>query len=243
MKTKTIITKFICFILLLGLISTNYGCAAFFDAELNGQQSIPFTKEGLIDLNKLSEMAEDELSLSDLRYNYAPQFVAASAGFGLNSTEGESETSICVGGEYNYRVSQDNYNGASYVGAFANYHNRSADEFKSNRTQFGLQYTYFDRLTKNAEVDLTYGIKAHYEIGSIENFGFKEDLTGYGASLLVGANYNISDKIAVGVTVPFFNYSEQTYEYEDNETDISNTWFGLNKDNMVMAYARFGLGK
>lgn len=242
MKTPTLFTRLIYLILLSILISTNYGCKAMFDAELNGDQTIPFTKEGLLDLNKLSEWAEADQDIA-IKDFYPNQFVAASAGFGLNSSEGESETSFCFGGEYNYRISEDNYNGASYVGAAVSHHISSADEYKFNRTSFGLQYNYFDRITKNAELDLTYGIKAQYEIGNIENFGFEEDFSGIGASLLIGASYNVNDKIAVGVTVPFFSFNQRTYEFEDNEREISNTWLGLNKDNMVMAYARIGLGK
>ncbi|WP_152604804.1 hypothetical protein [Psychroserpens jangbogonensis] len=243
MKTSTFFTRLIYLILLSFLISTNYGCKAMFDAELNGEQTIPFTKEGLLDLNKLSEWVEADQEPELIAYHYPTQFVAASGGFGLNSSEGESETSFCLGGEYNYRISEDNYNGASYVGAAVSHHISNADEYKFNRTSFGLQYTYFDRITKNAELDLTYGLKANYEIGNLENFGFEEDFNGYGASLIFGANFNVNDKIAVGVTVPFLSYSQRTYEYEDNEREISNTWLGLNKDNMVMAYARIGLGK
>lgn len=243
MKTTTYISRLFYILFLSFFISSNYSCASFMDAELNGEQSIPFTKEGLLDLNKLSEWALADKEQIAAQYYYPQQIVAASGGFGLNSTEGESETSFCVGGEYNYRISEDNYNGASYVGAFANHNISNADEYKFNRTQVGLQYTYFDRLTQNAEVDLTYGLKAHYELGSIENFGFEEDVTGFGAALTIGANYNISDKFAIGVTIPFLSYSQRTFEFEGGEVDISNTWLGLNKDNMVMAYARIGLGK
>ena len=50
-------------------------------------------------------------------------------------------------------------------------------------------------------------------------------------------------KVAIGVTVPVLSHSERTYKYSGGEVDQSNTWLGINKDNMVMAYARFGLGK
>ncbi|MCB0382080.1 MAG: hypothetical protein KDD05_01895 [Psychroserpens sp.] len=242
MKTKTLIVRLFITLLASLLISTNFGCAALMDAELNGQQYIPFTKEGLVDLNELAKLADKNQKLMEQQF-YPYQFVAASAGFGLNSTEDRSETSFCFGGEYNYRISKDNYNGASYVGAFANHQISNADESKFNRTQFGLQYNYFDRVTKNAELDLTYGLKAHYEVGDIENFGFTEDFTGYGASLNIGANFNVNDNFAIGVSVPFLSYAQRTYKYDGGEVDVSNTWIGLNKDNMVMAYARIGLGK
>ena len=243
MKTKTLIVRLFFTLLASLLISTNFGCAAMFNAELNGQQPIPFTAQGLVDFNELAKMEEEAQNQLLNTQFYTPQFIAASGGFGLNSTEDRSETSFCFGGEYNYRISKDNYNGASYVGAFANHQISNADESKFNRTQFGLQYNYFDRVTKNAELDLTYGLKAHYEVGDIENFGFTEDFTGYGASLNIGANFNVNDNFAIGVSVPFLSYAQRTYKYDGGEVDVSDTWIGLNKDNMVMAYARIGLGK
>ncbi len=242
MKTTLFITRLIYALLFSILISTNFGCAAFMDAELNGQQTIPFTKEGLIDLNKLAELAEADQKLYTRRF-YTQQFVEGSAGFGLNSIEDETETSFCFGAGYNYRISEDNYNGASYLGAFANYQSLSADELDASMLRAGLKYTYFDRITKNAEVDLTYGFKAFYETGSQEDFGFKQDVSGYGAAFTIGANFNVTDDFAIGLEVPFINYIQRTFEYEDEETKEENIRFGLNKDNMVMAYARIALGK
>ena len=240
MKTKTLIIKFTLGLFLSFLISANYGCAAMLDAELNGQEPIPFTSEGFLDLNELAKRQE-QFEKNRANYTYYPQNLAGvSAGFGLNSTEGESETSFCIGGEYGYRLSQDNYNRAGYANIFANYSSQSSDQTDQNLISAGLGYTLFDRITANAEVDLTYGVKAFYETGSYESFGFKEDITGYGANLSIGANYNVNDKFAVGVNVPFLSYSQRTYEYNGGEVDVSNTWFGLNKDNMIMAYARFG---
>jgi hypothetical protein len=184
----------------------------------------------------------EENNENQIRNWYPKSFLEASGGFGLNSTEGESETSFCVGAGYNYRISDDNYNGASYVGAFANHQISSATEYKFNKTQIGLQYNYFDRVTKNGELDFTYGIKVNYETGDVENYGFTEDFTGYGASLIVGANFNINDNISVGATIPFLSHSQRTYKYDGGEIQTDNTWLGLNKDNMIMAYARIGLG-
>ena len=240
MKTKTLITRLIYTLFLSFLISTNFGCAAILDAELNGLEPIPFTKEGLIDLNELAKRKERFEQNADNINFYPRNLAGVSAGFGLNSVEGESETSFCIGGEYSYRLSQDNYNRASYVNLFANYGSQSSDQIDQNTLSAGVGYTLFDRITSNAEVDLTYGVKAFYETGSYESFGFEEDITGYGAQLLIGANYNVNDNFAVGVTVPFLSYSQRTFEYDGGEVDVSNTWLGLNKDNMVMAYARFG---
>ncbi len=236
MKTKLLFTKLICFLLLAGVISTNYSCAALFDAHLNGNQTIPLTSEGLIDLNELARMA-DEFD-DDPPLGYPNFYVGASGGFGLSSVEGESTTSYCLGAEYNHRVYENNYNSAGYVGGFANYHAESADERDLSLITAGVKYTHFDRITANGEVDLTYGIKAFYETGSSENFGFEEDITGYGAALTIGANYKVSEKFSIGVELPFLTYRQRTYEFEDQEIDESATWLGLNKGNVAMGYAR-----
>ena len=194
MKKPTFIKRLIYALLFSVLISTNFGCKSMFNAELNGDQSIPFTKEGLLDLNKISEWIDTDLEPEYVAYRFPEHLLEGSAGFGLNSTEGESETSFCIGAGYNYRLSDDNYNRASYIGATASHHIGNADQYKLNRTQVGLQYNYYDRVTKNAELDLTYGIKASYETGSIENFGFTEDFTGITGSLLVGASFNLNEK-------------------------------------------------
>ncbi|OUS01581.1 hypothetical protein A9Q86_07345 [Flavobacteriales bacterium 33_180_T64] len=241
MKTKTIFSRLIYTLLFAIVLSVNFGCAALLDAELNGRETIPFTANGLLDLNELNNRAEATEVKLELRDFYSKHLLGTSAGFGLNSTEGESETSFCFGGEYNYRISEDNYNHASYLGAFANYHTQNADERKLNTFRVGAQYTYFDRITKNSELDLTYGIKTHYEFGDLENFGNKEDITGYGASLTIGANYNVNECFSIGIVAPLASWSQQTFEYDGGELEQENTWIGLNKDNMVMGYARWRL--
>ena len=222
------------------LLSTNFGCAALFDAELKGKE-LPKDENGNIDYEKLGEqMAEEYIQQNFTRW-YPKDFLEVSAGFGLNSTEGDSETSLCFGAGYNYRISEDNYNGASFLNASAIYHTQSADDRKLNTTNLSLGYTYFDRINKTAELDLTYGIKASYEIGSLENFGVKEDITGYGVSALIGANYNVNENFSIGITVPFLTWSQRTFEFEGNEFEQENTWLGINKDNLVMAYGRINL--
>ncbi|WP_204344538.1 hypothetical protein [Psychroserpens algicola] len=239
MKTKTIITKSIGIILLFGLLSTNFGCAALFDAELDGQD-IPRDENGMIDFKKLEEQV-----LEDFRNNqlvaYPQHFIETSGGFGLNSTEGDSETSFCIGAGYNHRISKDNFNTASYLKGFATHHSQSADDRKLNVTRVGAGYTLFDRASKNGKLDLTYGIDLSYGFGTLENFDFKEDLTEYRGELKVGANYSLSSKLDLGVTIPIASWSQQNYESDGFEFEQQNTWIGINKDNLIMGYARIKL--
>lgn len=231
--------------LLLSVLTMNYSCAALFDAELGGGQDLPLTKEGLLDLEEMSKRLDkmNELYENGVVGTYPKSYIGAAAGLGLNSIEGESTTSYCFGGEYNHRVYENNNNSAGYVGAFAQYHAETADESDLNLFKGGIKYTHFDRITANGEVDLTYGINAFYETGSSESFGFKDDITGYGASLTLGANFKISDKLAFGVEVPFLTHRQRTFESEssDQEFDQSATWFGLNKGNVAMASLRINL--
>lgn len=238
MKPKTIFSRIIFLFLFAFVLSANFGCAAIFDAHLKGKE-IPIDKNGKIDIEKLENMM-DENQEQSINF-YTKDYLGIAAGFGLNSTEGESETSICFGAEYNRRISKDNYNNASYLGAFAGYHTQSADDRKLNTLKTGLKYTYFDRITKNAELDLTYGIKGHYEFGSIENFGNKDDITGYGASLTLGANFNVSKNFSIGIEAPILSWSQRTFKYDGGEFEQQNTMLGINKNNIVMAYGRFHL--
>ncbi len=134
MKTKTIFSRIIFFFSFVFVLSANFGCAALFDAQLKGKE-IPLDKNGKIDIEKLENMM-DENQVQPIDY-YTKDFWGIAAGFGLNSTEGESETSICIGAEYNHRISKDNYNNASYLGAFVGYHTQSADDRKLNTIKTG----------------------------------------------------------------------------------------------------------
>jgi len=243
MKTKTLFKKTICLILLVGFISTNFGCKAMFDMDIDGDREIPRTEDGFIDIKEMDKRMEEYLANEATKplSTYPQSFIGLAGGFGLNSVEGESTTSYCFGGEYNYRVVDNDNNGAGYIAGFANYNAESSDNRDLNLLSAGLKYTHFDRITANGEVDLTYSVKGFYESGSLDSFGFEEDITGYGASLSIGANYNVTDKFSIGVEIPFFTYRNRTFEYEDQEIDQSSTWLGLNKGNVAMAYARIGL--
>ncbi|MBO6605332.1 hypothetical protein [Psychroserpens sp.] len=223
MKTKTLFSRLVYLAIISIVINTSYSCAAFFDADIES----PLLKDNV----RIQDYYEPN--------SYSKNIFGASAGVGFNSFDGESTTSICPGIEYLFRVSEDREEGAAYLGATATYHYESADEFKLNSFRVGPKFTYFDRLTRDGVVDLTYGLKAHYEFGNIENFGNKEDVTGYGLTASIGANFNVNERLSIGVEAPFASWGEQTFEFSGGDITRDNTWIGLNKDNVAMGYVRW----
>lgn len=240
MKTIKIYLKTVlCALVFLILLSTNLGCAAFFDAEL-GTKPIPIKDDGTPDFDKIEDMILEDFRKNNQNF-YPQNFLEFSGGLGLNSVEDQSETSYCIGAGYNYRISEDNYNRASYIKGFATQHWQDSDNLKSSITRVGAGYTLFDRIDKLGQLDLTYGVDINYGFGTFENFNVDEDYTELAASLKIGANYQVTDKFSVGITAPVFSWTKQTFEANGFEFEQENTWVGLNKNNLVMAYGRINL--
>nr|WP_321233911.1 hypothetical protein [uncultured Psychroserpens sp.] len=237
MKTTTILRALYVLVFVM-LLSTNFSCAGFLNAELDGD--IPM-KDGFPDFEKIEENAVKEFNKQFYEQYYPQDFIEVSGGLGLDSTEGDSETSFCIGAGYNYRISEDNFNNATFVRGFATHHSQSADERKFNVTRVGAGITYFDRASRNGKLDLTYGLNGSYGFGTSENFGSKDDLTEYRFELDLGINYEISKGLDIGATITTASWAEQTFESGGNEFTQQHTWIGLNKDNMIMAYARIKL--
>lgn len=223
MKTKAIISKFK-MLLLLVAASFTFSCAGLFDAFMEGRLAEDGTVVDPID--------------SDIE---VPNFlVGGSTGLGWDSNDGNSATTLCFGAEFLYNIFEDDRNGAGYIGGFAGYHNWSADDSKENILRLGPKFVYFDPITPRGEVDLTYGIKGFYETGSREIFSSKDDITGWGVTSFVGANYNINERLSIGLELPFFGWSERTFKFDGGEVKQDNTSLAINKNNPAMAYIRFG---
>jgi hypothetical protein len=243
MKTTKIL-KALYVLIFAALISTNFGCAALFNAELDGD--IPM-KDGFPDFEKLEQKTMEDfrkrnnIGIFPEIVHYPQSFLDVAGGLGFDSTEDDSEFSYCLGAGYNYRISQDNFNNASYIRAFGTYTSTSADERKFNVTRVGAGYTLFDRASSNGKLDLTYGVDFNYGFGKFENFGFEEDYSEIAAALKVGVNYELSPKVHVGFTLPVASWAQQTYESQGFEFEQQHTWVGVNKDNLVMGYARINL--
>lgn len=239
MKAIKVLSKTLSAIAFLILMGTNFGCAAFFDAEL-GSKPIPVKEDGTPDFEKIEDMVLEDFRKNNQNF-YPQNFLEFSGGLGLDSTEDDNETSYCIGAGYNYRISEDNYNRASYLRGFATQHWKNSDNIESSITRVGAGYTLFDRIDKLGQLDLTYGLDVSYGFGTFENFNVDEDYTELAASFKIGANYQVTDRFAVGITAPVFSWAQQKFKANGFEFEQDRTWVGLNKDNLVMAYGRINL--
>lgn len=245
MKTKAIISKLIYTLFIAFLLSANYGCAMFMDAEL-GDKPLPVKEDGSPDFEKIEDMIVEDFrknnkDLFPQTSYYSPSFIEVSGGLGLDSREDDSETSYCIGAGYNHRISKDNFNRAIYARGFATQHWQNSDNLESSVTRVGAGITYFDRANKTGELDFTYGLDFNLGFGTFENFSVKEDYSELAASLKIGANYEISDGFDIGATITVASWAQQTFEAGGVEFKQDHTWVGLNKDNMIMAYGRIKL--
>ena len=185
----------------------------------------------------------DTYDALDAGIKWAPGTLGGSAGLAYADNDGFSETTFCFGAEYLHRISPEyNPNGASYIGAFANYHNTSSDSFDQNSFRFGLRYTYHDRISAFNRFHLIYGVKGSYETGSREFSNVEEDLSGFNVSGIAGIGVRVCDNFSIGAELPVINFASRTFENNGVEVDTDATWIGLNKNNPVMAYARWHLG-
>lgn len=212
MKTNTLFSKPLTYVM-LAFIITAFSCA-------------PLHKSDLV----VSGEANDD---------WKPFYAGASAGYGSTSVEGESTSAFCVGSEILYNFLQ-NDNGALYGGVFANYHSSSSDFVDENLIRAGVRGRYFDHIIPSRRLQAVYGVDAYALTGSREFSTVEEDISGIGASAIVGLNYNFNNDLSLGFETSVFNYWNQTFEYDGFEQDVSTTSFGLNKNNIVMAYLRFG---
>ncbi|MEY8849505.1 hypothetical protein AB9K26_11850 [Psychroserpens sp. XS_ASV72] len=184
---------------------------------------------------KLELPPEDKPS----KNSWAPFVGGGSLGYGNNSVEGESTSSFCAGGEFMYNF-LGNDQGGLYGGAFGNYMTTSSDGFDESLFRVGLRARYFDHIIPSQRLQLSYGADIFAESGEREFSMAKDDISGFGASAKLGLNLNLPDNFSIGVEAPVFTYLNRKYEYNGGEIEQSSTWFGINKDNVVMAYLRFG---
>ena len=211
--------------------------------------------QGLYNLATLDE-TENPLKLSaivdfdsdDNQFNNGVEWsdftVGGGAGFGLSDVNGNSTTSFRAGAEFLAKIlgEDQNPNGAGYLGAYGAYTNINSDAVNENTSQFGLKFSYFDRITAFNEVQLIYGAKAFLENGSVEFSESTEDLSGFGICGYTGANFKINNVWSIGVEVPLLTYRSTTFEANGSEFE-SDTFSGLiNLNNPITATARFNIG-
>ena len=186
---------------------------------------------------------DDIGSAFDDGITWADNTIGGSVGFGWQDDDGNSETSYCVGAEYLHRITGERQNprGAGYLGAFASYHKSNSDNFDDSMLRAGAKYSYFDPISTFNEAQLIYGANAYYETGNREFSGFKEDVSGYGASLYTGINVRLCDRASVGVEIPVISFASTTFEAGGSEVTRDRFRIGVNKDNMVSATLRWVL--
>ncbi len=217
MKTNTLYKKPLTYVV-LALIVSSLSCAPLHNSKYAVTQSNDDTQE-------------DE---------WSQFFAGASAGYGSTSVEGESTSSFCAGAELMYNF-LENENGALYGGLFANYHSSSSDFLDESLFRGGVRARYFDHVIASQRLQAIYGVDASVLSGKREFSTSEDDVSGTALSAVVGLNWDFpQNNFSVGFEAPVFNYWNQTFEFDGGETDVSTTSFGINKNNIVMAYLRFG---
>jgi len=217
MKTNTLFSKPLTYVM-LAIIITSFSCA-------------PLHRSNLTVSPNSGDSPDSQWS----------QFYAGtSAGYGSTSVEGESTSSFCVGAEimYNFLSSDE---GALYGGVFGGYHSTSSDFVDESHLKVGVRGRYFDNIIPSRRLQAVYGVDGYIISGKREFSMSEDDISGTGASAVVGLNWDFPESnFSLGFEAPVFNYLNQTFEYDGGEIDQSTTSFGLNKNNIVMAYLRFG---
>lgn len=180
-----------------------------------------------------SDIYQENLPGKTISY-YPRQIFSANAGFGLNTKLDPSETSLCVGADYSFNVSEDNPNGAFLVGPSAGYMYSSAGEWSSSMYYAGASGQYFRRGNRDGSLDFTGYAGAAYYGGTVDNFGSEEDVRGWGISTGLGANFNF-DKWSIGLSIPVISFFDTTFESENFEFEQNGFKIGINKNNLVTA--------
>ncbi|WP_323787490.1 hypothetical protein [Psychroserpens sp.] len=216
MKTKTFFSNPLTYIM-LAIIATSFSCA-------------PIHRSNLTVTPSSIDSVEDE---------WEQFYAGGSAGYGSNTSEDFTTSSFCFGAELMYNFFGDD-NGALYGGIFGNYNSSSSDNVDESLIRGGLRGRYFDHVIPSKRLQAVYGIDLYAGSGQREFSMAKDDVTVTGGSAVVGLNLNFENNLSLGLEAPVFNLWNETYKYDGGEIDVSNTSFGLNKNNIIMAYLRFG---
>lgn len=215
MKTKTIFSNPLSF-LMLAIMATSISCAPIYKSNLT--------------VNPASEDSGGD--------QWKPFYAGASAGYGSSTSDDYTVSSLCFGAELMYNFF-DNNNGALYGGIFGDYQSSSSDNVDESLIRGGLRARYFDHILPSRRLQAVYGVDIFAGSGKREFSMAEDDVTVTGGSAKLGLNLNFENDMSLGFEAPVFNYWNETYKYDGGEFDVSNTSFGINKNNMVMAYIRF----
>ncbi|WP_299223483.1 outer membrane beta-barrel protein [uncultured Psychroserpens sp.] len=210
MKTKTIFSKPLTYIMLT-IIATCFSCA------------VPLHRS-----NMTVSPPGDGASLGD----WAQFSAGASLGYGSDSSDDDTVSAFCAGAEFMYNIIGGD-EGALYGGLYGSYHTTSADDWDESIIRGGVRARYYDHILPSRRLQAVYGVDIFTETGDREIGMFKDDITGFGGSAVVGLNYNFNENLSLRVDAPVFTTLSRTLEFEGGEVDVDKTWFGINKDNVV----------
>ena len=200
-------------------------------------------------LNSYSQVPEYSGTIDDfyVDFDYQPKNTwGISAGLSYSDRDDNNRTTFCLGTEYLTRINtpEDRGDCGLYLGGSASYHYSTKDEFNKSVFKVGPKVQFHTPINYAGDTQLITGLKAAYLFGTEENFGNKDDLTGYGVSLTSGLNLRLSARWTIGVEFPVISYSSTTLKSQEFDVEITEDRFSIaiNKRNPLMAYSRFTLG-
>ncbi len=171
---------------------------------------------------------------------YPKAQLGASLGGSLGS---DDQSAFCIGGDYFHRVSGEDRNVGSYLGATALYDfNSFGDDSKFRILNLGLKYEARVPISRKREAQWVIGGRGSYDFGKDEFNNFEQDIRGYTLGIYSGLNLSLTDRINLGIAFPLVSYNDYTFEDEfGDEFDDTNTEIFMNKHNPAMLYVRFNL--
>jgi hypothetical protein len=186
--------------------------------------------------------AEDGSFISpDEDINNKNNFIDTGLGIGFGK---ESDTEAIISGGYLFNVG-DVGNNPLYVGpkATVNTTSLSGNDIKETRVLVGPTAEY--QIPVGAgNTKIVTGINSGYLFGSVDSFGFKQNLSGFAANAYAGVQINIGNNIALGVLLNFLEFSSITFKADNGEfkNTVSNTAF-LTDRGAISVGVRIGLDK
>jgi hypothetical protein len=94
------------------------------------------------------------------------------------------------------------------------------DEISEIRITVGPAAEYHIPIGVN-RIQILTGVQAGYTFGSVEAFGFKDNISGFSGTVYSGVEVPVNDNLALGILLSLFDYSNLTFKAENNEFESS----------------------